>query len=88
MTRAILWAAVLLGVAYCLLQPETPDALPFGLVSLGLFVWGCARMARERGHPYWLGAVLGVLNVVGMFILAAMPPGPRAARKTGGRGQP
>lgn len=88
MTRAILWAAVLLAVAFCLLQPATPDALPVGLVSLGLFMWGCARLAHERGHPYLFGAVLGVLNVLGMFILATLPPGDRLARRAGGRGRP
>ena len=40
------------------------------LISLGaaVAVWGCIRLARGKGHPWYLG-FLGVLSFVGVAIV-------------------
>jgi hypothetical protein len=72
MTKIILWVAFLLAIVYCMLG-NLPVRIPVGVVSIVLFMWGCGLYARSKGYSPVLGAVLGILNVVGLLIVAALP---------------
>src|SRR5690348_11336731 len=50
------------------------SAAGFGLILVGypLFVWGCCDYCQAKGYHWALG-LLGMLNLLGLIVMACLP---------------
>jgi len=71
-----IWLGLILQLVGRFVTNLGPDAGLFGLaiIFLGavIFVWGCMRIAAEKGYSKWLG-LLGLLSCIGLLILLVLP---------------
>lgn len=59
------------GGIQALVEGMTAVVLPFLLIGLALFMWGCFNYMKGKGHSQWLG-LLG-LTFIGLIIMVCFP---------------
>jgi len=70
-------------IAKTMLSSDSDGLVTFGflvgLAGVAAFWWGCIQLAVAKGYSGWLGAALGLLNVIGIVILSVLPDKRKAA---------